>query len=152
MQICASDFAGAEIHEHDPAAGFAHHVVRLDVAVQQPGLVHRGHGTAQIDADERSLLCAEHAAGGERLLERQTLDELHPETDGLVVLIDAVDRHDIRVAHASQQPRFLNHRGRALRIVHDLQRDFAFERRVPRQVDGPEPPATELAADFEPAP
>ena len=42
---------GAEVHQHDSAAGFAHDVLRFDVAVQEAGVVDGGQGAAQVDAN-----------------------------------------------------------------------------------------------------
>ena len=57
--LALDDLSRAEVHQHQPAAGFAHDVLRLDVAVDQPGAVHRGHGAAQLAPDQRGLARAE---------------------------------------------------------------------------------------------
>jgi hypothetical protein len=44
-------FTGAEIHQDDPAAGFAHYVLRLDVAVHEALDVNRGKRATDVGAD-----------------------------------------------------------------------------------------------------
>jgi hypothetical protein len=85
-------------------------------------------------------------------LQGQPFDEFHAQADGIVVLIDAVNGHDIGVADAREQASFLNDRRGPLRVVHDLQRDFTLECGIPGEVHGAEAAASELAADVESAP
>ena len=132
--------AGAEVHEHEAAAALAHDVLRFDVAVQQPGAVHGGERGAQIEADERRFARAERAARLHGLLERLAAHELHPQADATVVLLGAVDLHDVRVTHAREPPRLFEDAGVCASalialVVQQLERDFAVERRVPRAID-----------------
>ena len=46
--------AGTEIHQDDAAALLAHHVVRLDVAVDEPCRMDGGKCAAEIEADAAS--------------------------------------------------------------------------------------------------
>ena len=62
---------------------------------------------AEIEADERGFARAERAARLHGLLERLAAHELHPQPDAPVVLLGAVDLHDVRVAHARQPARLL---------------------------------------------
>ena len=69
---------GAEVHQYHPAAVFAHHVLGLDVAVEQPGGVNRRKGPAKLATDSRDLGRLEHRASAQQFLERSARDELHP--------------------------------------------------------------------------
>ena len=111
IERCPDETAGAgeilarpEVHEDDAPAGLAHDVLRLDVAVQQPGAVDRRERGADIQSDECRLARTERSAIGDELLERLASDELGPETDATVVLLGAVDLHDVLVAETGQTP------------------------------------------------
>ena len=56
QQVIRPDLAGAEIHQDDAAAGFAHDVVRFDIAMEEARLVHGRDGATDIDPDERRFL------------------------------------------------------------------------------------------------
>ena len=98
-------FAGAEIHQDDAAAALAHDVLRLDVAMQQAGAVHRRERRTQIEADEGRLAGAERASRLDGLLERLAAHELHPQADAAVVLLGAIHLDDVGVAHAREPAR-----------------------------------------------
>ena len=53
--VCVGRTHTAEVHQHDPSAHLAHHVLRLDVAVHQAGTMERRQRAAQIDADPGDL-------------------------------------------------------------------------------------------------
>jgi hypothetical protein len=134
--------ARPEVHEDDAAAGLAHDVLSLDGAVQQPGAVDRRERGADIQADECRLARTERAAIPHELLERLAPDEFCPETDAAVVLLDAVDLHDVLVAETGQTSG-LFHQTRVrivaavagLVVMEQLQRDVAVELGVPRAED-----------------
>ena len=134
--------AGPEVHEDDAAPGLAHDVLSLDVAVQQPGAVNRRERGADVQSDECRLAGTELAAIGDELLERLASNELGPETDATVVLLGAVDLHDVLVAEPGQTSGLLHHPslrvtcvGPGLVDMKQLQRDVAVELGVPRAKD-----------------
>ena len=73
--------AGAEVHQHDSSALFAHHIGGLDVAMHEPGCVNRREGAAQVEPDERRFASGKRPVLLENVLEREPADELHPEAD-----------------------------------------------------------------------
>ena len=79
--------------------------------MEQSRFVYRRHRPAHIEAGGNRFRSAKHAAGRKCLLERQPFDELHAETDDIAVRVDAVDRHDVGMAHPREQPRFLEDGG-----------------------------------------
>ncbi len=143
-----SILASAKVHQdHAPIVG-PHHVLRLDVAVEHASAVHSGHGSAQLQADRDGFACGAGPAAGQRLFERTSPHELHPQADAPIDDVSAVNGDDVRVANASQQPAFLDDRGgaRAVRRRTDRQQlegDLAVEFRVPRSVDLAEGPAAD---------
>ncbi len=126
----------AEVHQHDAPADFAHHVGRLDVAVDQAMRVQRRHGTADVDADAGRLASAHRAAGGDGVGQRLAVDQLHPQAGLARVVLDAVDGDDVGVTHPGQGAGLAQRRGGPVgERVQELDRDFAIELRVPGAVD-----------------
>ena len=66
----------AEVEHLEPAVGREHHVVGLQVAVQDALLVRRRHRVGERDREREEALHGE-AARRDRLAERLALDELH---------------------------------------------------------------------------
>ena len=129
-----------EIHQQDPAALLAHDVAGLDVAVHESRGVDGPGRPADVDADECRFARAHGALRGQDVRERLALDEVAPEAGSPLVLVDSVDRHDVRVPHPRHRPRFLEQCAR-LRVAiesavqQQLQGDVALERRVEGAVD-----------------
>ena len=133
-----ADAAGAEVHQHHAAAAIAHHVLRLDVAMQQAGRVHRGQRFAHLGPEQRRLAGAEPALLLDDLLERRALDQLHPEAGEAGGAGRAEHRDDAAVPDLGQQAAFVDddHRLVALRGFGDeLERDLAIELRIPGAID-----------------
>ncbi len=129
--------SGAEVHQQDAAAPIAHHVLRLDVAMQQAGRVHGGQRFTDVHADERRLARGEPALLLQDLFERPAFDELHPEPGVAVGARRAEHRHDTAVPDAREQPSFGGDDGRVralLGLGDQLERDFAIELRIPGPV------------------
>ena len=100
----ATRTACAEVHQHDPAAFFAHHVVRLDVAVREAGTMDRGERPAEVLADRGSLPGAQPSALAELFFEVPAVNQLHPGADAPIVLVCAVDLHHVLVADSRERP------------------------------------------------
>ena len=99
--------AGAEVHEDDAAAFLAHHVVRLDVAVDQPLGVDGGERAAQRPADDDRLVGAVGAARVDLGGQRPAVHELHPQADTALVLVGAVDDDDVGMLDAGEYAAFV---------------------------------------------
>ena len=131
--------AGAEVHQDDPAALFAHHVGGLDVAMHEPGCVNRREGAAQVEPDERRFARRKRPVLLEDVLEREPADELHPQADTTLDRLRPVDGDDVGMRDAREQPPFgeelRRHRFGAGALAQELQSDIAVERRVAREVD-----------------
>ena len=96
----------AEVAQHQAALLVAHHVLRLDVAMQQPFLVHRAQRATKLDADLGRLGRLERTVGVQFLLERAPLDDLHPETHPPIDPIGTVNGDDPGVADPCLQTPF----------------------------------------------
>ena len=131
--------SGAKVHQYDAVVLREHHVLGLDVSMKQARFMHGRHSAAYFDAHPQCALDAELGAGPEMLLERATVNELHPEPDLPADLLGAVNRHDVGVTDAGEQPSFVNDRrgaltGERLRRQ-DLERDVPVQAGVPGAVD-----------------
>ena len=136
---------GAEIHQDDAAAFLAHDVAGGYIAVQQSGTVHGRQGLAQIDADRRRLPRAERPLLLDDLMQGAAADELHPDADPAIPRLGSVHGNHVGMAHAREQPAFVDHARRIAQrcrgiirrgsAAQKLQRDFAVQLRVPRAID-----------------
>ena len=91
----------AKVADQDAAVARDHHVVRLDVAVDQPGGVCRGHAPTRGQKDVQRL-----APGPRRLqpvAQRLALDELHGAEQTVSVGAELVDADDVRMVHAGHR-------------------------------------------------
>ena len=134
----------AEIHQHDPPAVLAHHVAGGDVAMEQAGRVHGRQRPAQVEPHAGRLARAERPLLLDQLLQRAPADELHPDADHAVARLGAVDRDHVRMAHARQQPPFVDdprrvadrlaRRVRRRVCPQQFERHVAVEMRIPRAI------------------
>ena len=133
--------AGAEVHQDHATAVLPHDVAGGHIAVQQPGPVHRRQGAAEVRADARGFARSQRALLLDDLVQRAAADELHPDADRAVARFGAIDRDDVRMAHARQEPAFVDDARwiaeRRRRIVNSggraeqLECDFSIEVRIP---------------------
>ena len=120
----------AEVHHAHATVVADHHVLGLEVAVDQ-ALGVRGRQPAPRGEEQ-----LEHLGPGrsrrETLLERRALDELHRDVDEPLVLADVVHRDHVRVGEAGHRHGLAQQTTRLATLaagagVHDLQRDLAIE-------------------------
>ena len=135
----ASNLARAKIHEHHAAAVLADDVTRLHIAVHEPRGVDGGKRLTQFLADERGFRDGEPLARLQRVLERASGNELHPESDTTLVDIGAMDRDDVGMADPGQRARFVEDtEKRGLLAGHgfeQLEGDLAIEPRIAGAID-----------------
>ena len=116
--------------------------------------MHRGQRARQIDPDACRLARAHGPLDRQLLLERASLDELHPDPDLVAVDVGAVDRDHTLVRDLRQPPRLPQHpcpveRLRDRRPANQLERDIALQVCVPRTVDDTEGAAADLFLQLE---
>ncbi|MGC4120635.1 MAG: hypothetical protein QM765_39870 [Myxococcales bacterium] len=119
-----------EVEDARRALGGDHHVVGLEVAVDDAQRV----GVLEPAGDLLGVapgLGPGHAAGGDERAQRPARDVLHDQHGAAVVLLDPVDRGDVRVDHGGGGARLLEHRlalgKRAGAGAHELERHLAQE-------------------------
>ena len=131
---CPLRAAGSEVHQDNPAAGLAHHVLGFQVSMHQPGRVHRGKRPAQIDADSRCLPTAESAVGPQPGFESLAVDQLHPETRGTLANVGSMYGDYVEVPHLRERARLQEQAlHRAVRrnvAAQQLQRDIPTQLRI----------------------
>ena len=135
MQLLAE----TEVHKQDATVFVAHRVAGFHVAVQQTGGMDRGQRIAESRTDAGYLLDGERSIGLDDVRESAPANIVTPEADAPIAAVHTIDRHDIRVADASDGAGFGDNTGELLvRIETAGQKkfdgDLAFEDRVPRTI------------------
>jgi hypothetical protein len=97
---------GAKVHQDDPTTVLPHDVLRLDVAVDQPGAVYGAERAAHGDADDARFFRAHGAIAAKELVERPAADEFHPDADGPALLLCAIHSDDVGVSDTGEQSSF----------------------------------------------
>ena len=118
----------------------SHHVVRLDIPMQQAGAMHRRHRATELETYADRFGGAHHLSFSEDLPEGASADELHPQADPIGNLLGTVDGDDVRMPHPSEQAAFVDDGGRcaiAGGVIgrQEFQRDLAIEPRIPGPVN-----------------
>ena len=93
-----------EIGDLGRALGRQQDVGRLQVAVDDPGLMRHLHGLGQRD-HERGRLAGRLRRARESLGQAAPLEQLHREIRAAVMVAHIVDLHDVRVAQARHRLR-----------------------------------------------
>ncbi len=139
-----------EVRYHDAAIARAQHVVRLEVAMHEPGRVRGGEPATRLreHVEDRAGI-ARRAA--QPFVDRRTLDELHRDVVAPARRADLVHDDHVRVREPRHRPRlaqqararFIAARGAA----QHLQRDAALEIGIERGVHDAHPADPELALE-----
>src|SRR5262245_38198012 len=101
--------------------------------------VDRSDGVTDLHGALNRLGRLHRRSSSESLLDRLALNPFHPEAYRVADPLCAMNRDDIRMAHAREEPAFLDNRGRTrgsgVRLRRqELQRNFAIEPAVPPAV------------------
>ena len=125
-------------HLDEPVPGH-HHVLRLEIAVDDPGFVRLGDRAGDLRRDLHDAR-KRQPAGGDQLVQRLAVDQLHRDVGDAFRTSDAVDRDDVRVIEGRSDARFaLEARKRCRtwrgRFFQDLDGDKAGEVGIARAVD-----------------
>src|SRR4026207_687183 len=115
--------------QHVTSPRISKNVLRLDVAVDEPGGVYGGQCAAQRDANLRDLGGAEWATLFQLRFQCASRDVLHPEAGAALEALGTKDRHDVRVADTRHESTFFDDLlGAAVRVVvtmrQQLERDL----------------------------
>jgi hypothetical protein len=107
MEAAVRPTASASLTKDAPVFG-SHYVVRLDIAVQQAGAVHRRYRSTELETNVDSFGSADYLPLVEDLLERVAANELHPQADLVTNLLCAVDADDVGMSHFGEQSPFVD--------------------------------------------
>ena len=147
---------GAEVHQDNPAAVFAHDVLGLDVAMHETGRMHGREGLTEILTDERGLARAPRAIGREQRLERAPANELHAQPGAPVPLLGVVHDDDVRVLDAGERASLVQHavdQAVAPAVdVQELDRHLALQLRIARAIDVAERALADKLEELETSP
>ena len=114
--------------------------------MEQARPVDRGERVAQVDGDTGRFVRVHGAAGAKVLLERVPANQLHPQADFPIDLVDPIHRHDVPVPEPGQEAA-LPQDSRAVCLAsperQHFERHFALE-----PVDGPVDRAESAAVDL----
>ena len=144
----------AEVHDPRHVAFRQEHVGRLDVAVNDAGLVRVTQPIQHLDDDRDLLRDRQRRALAQPPQQVLPLEQLHHDVGRAVgVIAEIEDRDDAGVAQARDRARLAFEAlllfGVAGRLgEHDLERDVALEHRVEGLVDGPHAAASERLEDL----
>ena len=148
--------AGAEIHQYYPAAGFAHDVVGLHVAMNQSGPVDGGERAAEVEPDEGRFARADRTAVHELLLERAAREQLHRNADNAVDDVRTIDGDDVRMPEPRHQLAFRDDAGPSDVVAsaagEQLEGDLAIQPDVARAVHHAEAALADLLDQLEAGP
>ena len=126
-----------------------HHVLGLQVAMDDSGFVRLGQAVGDLRRDRQHATDRQRPVGNE-LPQGLALDELHAQERRCVRAADVVHRHDRGMVERRRGPRFLLEASQAITVGRvsggqDLDRDVATEPRVVRQIDVAHPARAERA-------
>ena len=145
--------SGAEIHEDDAAAVLAHHVLCLDVAVDDADAMDGAKSARhKVVAGNPAFSGAEPALSFHDLRERLTVNQLHTDADVAIEIARVVDRDDVRCRTSPAVgllEGLLDLPGMTLGDCNQLERDFTRQRRMERTVDGAEAAMADLVENLE---
>ena len=148
-----------EVGDSNRAVPPDHHVLGLEVAMHQPGLVGGQQPLAR-GGEHLADLPPRSRRGGQPGGQRLTLDELHRQVDARAVglIVDrarVVHDHDVRMREASYRLRFaqqsflggVRRRPRARRLTEELEGDLPIEARIESSVNLSHPAPSNQAKD-----
>ncbi len=155
LGLGADGLGQPEVGDLDPAVVGDQHVLRLDVAVDQPRPVGRAEGREHRLHQRQRPLRRHRALLDDGVPQGVAGDQLHHDEQGAVdglVLALVVDRHDVGVRQSGGRPRLAHEPGSEGFIVaeagvHDLDRHRAVEPEVGAFVDAGHAPSGDPGAD-----
>lgn len=153
----------APVEQIDLSEAPHHHVVGLEIAMNDTAIVGEGECAGDLNQDLEARAKSQTVAREQRLPCRvlivaeqlapaHSFDSLpHQERSSSAVDAERMNRHDVGVLEAAEHLGFAHQRTGQRRIVSrdHLERDVAVQRALLGDPDNPHPSATEVAADDE---
>ena len=152
----AAQLGEAEVEDLHVAVARQHHVLGLEVAVDDAGGVRAGEALGQLAGDVEHLPGRERVLGADEVAQRRPVHELHDGEGQPRRLADLVDRDDVGVVEGGGRARLLGESAEAVRdrgegLGQELDGDVAAEVEVPRAVDLAHAPRAQLVEELVPA-
>ena len=147
----------AEVGNERPAGPpLEQDVGRLDVAMHDAVLMRVGERPGHLLQHPHGLVGRQGPGAADPLGERLALDVPHDEERELAVLLDRMNRHDVRMGEPRGGPRLAEEsrpppRLGGLRRRQELHGHRAIQRQIPREIDHPHPAPAQLAHQGVPA-
>jgi hypothetical protein len=143
----------AEVEQHDAARGGDEHVVRLDVAVDEPVRVQRGQPGGELGQRGAEPALVEAPAGSHVVQERGPFDQLHREPPLAALLDQLAERDEVGMMHILHGTELGLEPEQAIGAdaLQRLERHPHAAWAVERLVDHAHAAATQRAEDLEPA-
>jgi hypothetical protein len=147
-----------EVEEHQAlaAAGLDHHRVgRLDVGVDQAGLVGRGQPGQELPGQRDRPRRRQRSVGAQRGQGRPAQQLHRVEQPPVVADVGLIDAHDVGMIEAPDRADLVEEQptigaGRIEVVVEELDRDVAIDRELARAIDRAEGAAGQLLVEAEP--
>ena len=145
-------FGQPEVEDLHEAVGSDHHVLRLQIAMNDAAVVRRRQSLRHFGHQPHNLL-ERKVAFRRQVAQIASFDQLHDDEGDLVDAADVVDGDDVRMVELRRGARLLLEAAKTLdagrRILRqDFQRDVAIEFRVARLEDLTHPPRTKPRDDY----
>ena len=152
----AAQLGEPEVEDLHEAVARQHHVLGLEVAVDDAGRVRPGQPLGQLAADVQDLPDRQRLLGPNQVAQRRAIDELHDGEGQPGRLADLVDGDDVGVVERRGRARLLGESAEAVRdrgegLGQELDGDVAAEVEVPRTVDLTHAPRAQLVEELVPA-
>src|SRR5262249_7296863 len=145
-------FGEAEIEDFDQTVRPHHHVLRLDVTMQNSGRVGGGQRARDLRSDFKRVAQLKPGAG-HPLAQRLAVNELGRDEVDAFDLSNLVNSDDVRVIEGGGRMRLLYKASHPAFIRREmrgeqLERDFASETRILREINLPHPARAEESEDL----
>ena len=152
----AAQLGEAEVEDLHVAVARQHHVLGLEVAVDDAGGVRAGEPVGQLAGDVEHLPGRQRELGANQVAQRRAVHELHDGEGQPGRLADLVDGDDVGVVEGRGRAGLLGESTEAVRdrgegLGQELDGDVAAEVEVPRTVDLAHAPRAQLVEELVPA-
>ncbi|MFN7915380.1 MAG: hypothetical protein U0Q55_08565 [Vicinamibacterales bacterium] len=151
-QPLLADAGDPEVQDLHRTVRVHHDVQRLDVAVDDPGLVRVGEAAADLFDDAQLPPDGERRVLLDGLGQRLARDVLHDDVRPVLVIADVEDRDDVRVAQLAGRPGLaleaFTHLGRVDAVAQQLDGDQAIDGGIASDIDGAHAAPADRFHDF----
>ncbi len=146
-------FCQSEIDYFDRAVIGHHQIVRLDVTMNESGLVCRSQTVTCLDRDLTRFLPVDLLSTLDKVADAPAADHFHHDVIRVTFFGDVKNRHHVGVIQFSGRACFRKKTLERFRLLRnfrrkDLDRHFPLDHRVEAEIDGGHPALPQLSFDF----